>query len=60
LTILRFRAKTGSFRTYWSNGMVRHFADNAKKLTTVSTGAAFACATVAPTTTVKPTTKTTA
>lgn len=40
--------------------MVRHFADNAKKLTTVSTGAAFACATVAPTTTVKPTTKTTA
>lgn len=40
--------------------MVRHFADIAEKKTTVSTGAAFACATVAPTTTVKPTTKTTA
>ncbi len=40
--------------------MVRHFADTAKKQTTVSTGAAFACAVTAPTTTVKPTTKTTA
>ncbi|WP_286175835.1 hypothetical protein [Labrenzia sp. CE80] len=40
--------------------MVRHSADIAKKQTTVFTGAAFACATPAPTTTVKPTTTTTA
>ena len=40
--------------------MARRFADIAKKLTTVSTGAAFTCATATPTTTVKPTTKTTA
>ena len=40
--------------------MARRFADIAKKLTTVSPGAAFACATTASKTTVKPTTKTTA
>ncbi|WP_417687778.1 hypothetical protein [Roseibium sp.] len=40
--------------------MARLTADIATKPTTVKTGAAFACAAVAPTTTVKPTTKTTA
>ncbi len=40
--------------------MARLIADIAKKMTTVKTGATFACATLAPTTTVKPTTKTTA
>ncbi|MEJ8475797.1 hypothetical protein [Roseibium algae] len=40
--------------------MARRTADILKKQTTVSTGGAFACATPAPTTTVKPTTTTTA
>lgn len=58
--ILHPRKKISALDQMEHFGMARQIADIAGKQTTVNTGAAFACAGLAPTTTVKPTTKTTA